>query len=102
MDPHEVQQIDEGIFTIFSDFGRGESVDIIARAESIGPLGGLCADAKCRQMMTEIRNNDRVVFRDNELEDEMWNRIRLLLPEINEQVPCGLDPKLRVYRYLPG
>ncbi len=46
MDPHEVQQIDEGIFTIFSVFGRGESVDIIARAESIGPLGGLCADAK--------------------------------------------------------
>ena len=52
--------------------------------------------------MTQIRNNDRMVFDDAELAGEMWARVHSFLPTLDGQIACGVDSQLRIYRYSLG
>jgi predicted 2-oxoglutarate/Fe(II)-dependent dioxygenase YbiX len=96
------QAIDDDIFTVSAIFSRDECLDLIARAESLGFEAASVRTSHGPQMMTQIRNNDRVVFQDAELANEMWERIRPFLPVLNDQIACGVDSQLRIYRYFPG
>jgi predicted 2-oxoglutarate/Fe(II)-dependent dioxygenase YbiX len=94
--------IDDGIFTIESVFSPLECRDLIDRAEAIGFEAATVRSADGPMMMTNIRNNDRVVIDDVTLADQMWQRIQHLLPELDSATPCGVDSQLRFYRYHPG
>ncbi|MFO1066099.1 MAG: 2OG-Fe(II) oxygenase [Pirellulales bacterium] len=83
-------------------FGPDECRDLIARAEMIGFEAASVRTSAGPQMMTNIRNNDRVVFNDHLLAHEMWFRIRPFLPTLDDQIACGVDPQIRIYRYFPG
>jgi predicted 2-oxoglutarate/Fe(II)-dependent dioxygenase YbiX len=98
----QLQTIDEDIFTVSNTFSRDECLDLIARAESIGFEAASVRTSRGPQMMTHIRNNDRVVFKDAELANVMWERIRSFLPALDGQAACGVDFQLRIYRYYPG
>jgi predicted 2-oxoglutarate/Fe(II)-dependent dioxygenase YbiX len=94
--------IDDGIFTIESVFSRLECRALIDRAETIGFEAATVRSADGPKMMTQIRNNDRVVIDDVTLADRMWQRVQHLLPELDSATPCGVDSQLRFYRYHPG
>jgi predicted 2-oxoglutarate/Fe(II)-dependent dioxygenase YbiX len=94
--------IDDGIFTIDTVFSPVECQSLIDRAEAIGFEAATVRSTDGPVMMTNIRNNDRVVLEDKVLAGEMWQRIRHLVPEIAASIPCGVDSQLRFYRYYPG
>lgn len=98
----QVTRIDDDVFTIADVLTAEECSTIFSRMESIGFEAASVRTSAGPQMMPEIRNNDRVVFQDDELADLMWQRIESLLPDLDGQRPCGVDRLLRVYRYVPG
>lgn len=98
----QLQKIDDDIFTITDVFDRDECVQLIARAESIGFEAAAVRTSSGPQMITHIRNNDRVEFKDAKLAGDMWERVRSLLPKLDGQNACGVDSHLRIYRYFPG
>jgi predicted 2-oxoglutarate/Fe(II)-dependent dioxygenase YbiX len=98
----QLQHIDDGIFTISHLFSPDECLALIARAESIGFAAASVRTPRGPQMMTHIRNNDRVVLHDAALAERMWSRAQPLLPVLDHCVPCGVDSQLRFYRYCPG
>lgn len=98
----QLTQIDEDIFTISGVFTRAECAELIGRAESIGFEPASVRTSSGPQMMTRIRNNDRVVLTDEDLAAEMWRRIESFLPILDGYPACGVDSQLRFYRYVPG
>lgn len=98
----ELHQIDSDIFTVSNIFSRAECIELVERAESMGFEAASVRTSSGPQMMTHIRNNDRVVFDDAELAGEMWERIRSFLPALDGEIACGVDSQLRIYRYFPG
>ena len=98
----QLQQIDDDIFTVSDIFGRDECLHLVSRAEAIGFEAASVRTSSGPQMMTHIRNNDRVVFSDVELANELWSRIHPFLPALDGQIACGVDSQLRIYRYFPG
>ena len=98
----QFQQIDDDIFTVSEVFGPDECLDLVARAESIGFEAASVRTSSGPQMMTHIRNNDRVAFNDLQLASTMWERIRAFLPALDGQNACGVDSQLKIYRYFPG
>jgi len=98
----QLEKIDDDIFTVSGIFDRDECLHLVERAESIGFEAASVRTSSGPQMMTNIRNNDRVVFNDAELAAKMWERIRSFLPALDEQTACGVDHGLRIYRYFPG
>jgi predicted 2-oxoglutarate/Fe(II)-dependent dioxygenase YbiX len=51
-----------------------------------------------------VRNNTRAMFDDVPAAEALWPRIKPLLPEQEKDGwrPCGVNERLRVYRYAPG
>ena len=102
MDNLEIFQHDPDVFTINDLYSETECSELIARAESIGFEAASVRTRSGQKMMTKIRNNDRVVLTDSELANDMWNRVRHLLPVLDGEVATGVDPTLRFYRYFPS
>jgi predicted 2-oxoglutarate/Fe(II)-dependent dioxygenase YbiX len=97
-----IEAVDPDIFLIHGVFSTQECSDLIARAEAIGFEAASVRTPGGPQMMAHVRNNDRVVLTDPALADAMWRRIADLLPMLDGECACGVDPLLRFYRYLPG
>ena len=95
-------QHDPDVFTVDAVFSFVECQELIARAESIGFEAASVRTTNGPQMMTKIRNNDRVVFQDESLANEMLDRIASVLPSLDGQIPVAVDSNLRFYRYFPG
>ncbi len=86
----QLQKIDDDIFTVSDVFDRDECLHLVARAESLGFEAASVRTSNGPQMMTHIRNNDRVVFDDVELAGKMWERIRTYLPTLDGQNAVAL------------
>ncbi len=97
-----LKQLDEGVFTVSHVFSPEECRELIQRAEAIGFEAASVRMPDGAQMMPKIRNNDRAALTDPELSLEMWHRIEPFLPVLDGCAPCGVDPQLRFYRYVPG
>ena len=98
----QLNQHDKDIFTVTGLLTASECADLIARGESIGFEPASVRTESGQKMMTNIRNNDRVVFTDEKLARELWERIAAVLPILDGTAPCGVDACLRFYRYVPG
>lgn len=54
-------------------------------------------------MMKGIRNNDRILYPNNDLAEKLWNRIASCIPEKMEDYKAiGLNEMFRFYRYTKG
>lgn len=97
-----LRRLDPGVFTVDGVFSPQECQALIHRAET---LGFAPASVKTRvgpQMLTDVRNNDRVNLSDAELAREMESRILPVLPILDGQQAIGVDVRLRFYRYEAG
>ncbi len=76
-----------------------ECAGLIRRSEDLGyepaPVGGVILDT--------MRNNTRVVFEDETLATELFQRAQRLLPDtIDGMALAGFHEQFRFYRYEPG
>ena len=95
-------QHDPDVFTIENVLSDSECQSLISRSESIGFSPASVRTSQGPKMMTNIRNNERVVLNDPELADLLYSRVVDLLPSIDGCHPTGADPQLRFYKYVPG
>ncbi|WP_460217800.1 2OG-Fe(II) oxygenase [Psychroserpens sp. MEBiC05023] len=50
-----------------------------------------------------IRNNDRLLFFDEDLANNLWLRLKAFVPStIGSSIAIGLNEMFRIYRYEPG
>ena len=97
------QQLGDEIFVIPNFLSSEECDQFIALSETQG-----YEDAKInvrgRQVLNKsVRNNERVLFKDYALCEQLWNRLKPLAPVgfLNWK-PLGLNEMLRYYKYSPG
>jgi predicted 2-oxoglutarate/Fe(II)-dependent dioxygenase YbiX len=95
-----MNHIKDGAFTIPNILSDLECAMLIDRAETIGFAAATVSLATGAQLMTGVRNNDRVKFEDSELahllETRLENAIR------NDNARARLNERFAVYRYDPG
>ena len=96
----EFNYITDKIFTV-SDFLTAQECDShILRAEAIGFEEATVTTQLGPRMRKDIRNNTRVILDDETLASELWTRIADYVPLPGQSWrACGLNERLRYYRY---
>jgi len=80
-----------------------ECADLIADSERRGFEAAKVNSAGGASVMKELRNNDRVVFDDEDLADLLFARARSLhYRGLGDLRLIGLNERFRLYRYGPG
>jgi prolyl 4-hydroxylase len=80
-----------------------ECETLIARIEHLGPELATINTGSGTAVRTDVRNNDRVVFDDEELARTLLERVRPRVPnEIHGMAFVGVNERFRCYRYKPG
>jgi prolyl 4-hydroxylase len=76
---------------------------LIAKIESLGPEVATINTRLGASVRTDVRNNDRVIFDDEELAHTLFERIRSKAPkDIHGMAFVGINERFRCYRYKPG
>lgn len=98
------QILSNDVFLVHDFLSPQECDEYIERAESLGFEAAPVTTALGPRMITEVRNNTRVMLEDDVLASEIFNRARTLLPtsmgvfwELQ-----GVNERFRFYRYDPG
>lgn len=91
-----------GVYTVAGVLTPAQCAALVARAEGIGFEPAAVRTAEGPKMMAHIRNNDRVVLRDEALATALWTRLQAVLPVLDGAAATGIDPLWRFYRYVPG
>lgn len=102
MQTHEKNfiKLQEGIYVAENFLTESEADDFIqiSEAETYKP-----ADVDVhgeRQMLSLVRDNDRVDLQSDDVADSLWRRINIAsLPTVDNLSASGLTPFLRFYRY---
>lgn len=96
-------KLEENVFAISSFLSAKECDLLIELSESIGFKEADVQTKAGRQLLTFIRNNERVDYQSNEHAEQYWQRLSTLkLPSFEGKSPIGLSPYFRFYKYLPG
>ena len=99
----EYSQITDQIFTVSDFFTAADCEAYIALAEGIGFTDAPITTAFGPVMRKDIRNNTRVILDDQGRADDLWARIRNIVPErLGPWEACGVNERFRFYRYDPG
>ena len=91
--------------TIDNLLSVAECCNLISRAESLGFEPATIFDKEGKSVRVDsYRNNDRVIIDDSALAGMLWERILRsdALVEDDEWKPCGLNERIRLYRYDEG
>ena len=94
------EELDGDRIIVIHDFlSQAECVELIRSSESLtweaGTVGG--------QVASGVRDNERVLFDDQALADDLFRRARAFLPEmIDDLVLVGFNERWRYYRYGAG
>lgn len=93
-------KVEEGIFVANSFLSPVETDQYIQVSEYEGYKPADVDVHGERQMLTMIRDNDRVDLQSMEIAESLWQRIdKSTLPVIDNLIASGLTPYLRFYRY---
>jgi hypothetical protein len=76
---------------------------LIDKIESLGPEVATIDTQSGAAVRTDVRNNDRVIFDDEELARTLLDRVRGRVPkEIHGMSLAGINERFRCYRYKAG
>jgi predicted 2-oxoglutarate/Fe(II)-dependent dioxygenase YbiX len=95
-----MNHIKNGAYTIPHVLGELECAAMIEKVEAIGFAPATVSLATGPQLMTGIRNNDRVKFHDPELAQLLETRLEDIIR--NDDARARLNERFAVYRYDPG
>jgi hypothetical protein len=91
-------------YTIDGVLTAAECDALVTRAEKAGfEDAPLTVGPNVYEMHPDVRNNTRVMFDDEPLASQLFERLRPRLPEqAGDWALHGLNERFRVYRYTPG
>ena len=94
----------ERVFTIPEFLSPAECDELIGLAEANGFEAASVRTQTGPQLMTTVRNNQRVMFSSPQWKDRLWNRLSLAdLPLLDGNAHAvGLPADLRFYKYSTG
>jgi len=96
-------EVARGIFTIEQLLEPTECEALVRRAEGQGFESAPIITASGTRVEADTRNNDRCVFDDAVLAENLWQRARTGVPAaMNGRQALGLNERFRLYRYAPG
>ena len=89
---------------LIEDFWSSQKCDeYISKTESIGYQPAKVQTENGFRVVDFIRNNNRVICKDFELANSLWDEVKDFAPKkIGESVAIGLNELFRFYRYEPG
>jgi prolyl 4-hydroxylase len=91
------------IYTIDNFWRTHECIDFIAKSEDIGYEPAKVGTANVQVVMEDVRNNERVIYKDMQLADRLWQQLKPYAPEkIGNSIAIGLNELFRFYKYHPG
>lgn len=96
-------QVADHIFTIENFFTPQECQEYINLSEQIGyEAAKVNIDGK-QVMRTAVRNNERVLYKNEQLERKLWQRVSpFIVPTIGYSNAIGLNEMFRFYKYTEG
>ena len=84
------------VFTVDDVLSPAECAAQIARIEAMGPETATINAVGGPLLDTRTRNNDRVIFDDVELAEQLYARVRPRLPtRLSGRVPVGANERFR-------
>lgn len=95
--------ISDGAFVIRHVMTDEECAALIRRGEENGFEMATITTSKGFEIAPDVRNNDRLIFDDQTLADDIWSRVRPAIPGLlSGRQAIGLNERFRLYRYAPG
>lgn len=99
----EFKEISGGIYTISNFMSSKESAGWIKFSEEKGYEEAKITMGQQQVMAKSVRNNERLIYDDVDLERKLWNRIKDYVPkETMYGRAMGLNERFRFYKYYPG
>jgi prolyl 4-hydroxylase len=96
-------KVADNIFTVEDFLTRAECLQYIVRSEEIGYELAKVNTASGSKVKTDVRNNSRAFYNNEELAQELWKKIRPFAPaQLGHSIACGLNELFRFYRYQRG
>ena len=94
----------QGVCMVHGFLSADECKALIERSEAMSYDAALIARPSGPARVTEVRNNDRVIWDDSDQADALWQRLKDVIPPMFHNVwrASGLNERLRFYRYEPG
>ncbi|HKO80080.1 MAG TPA: 2OG-Fe(II) oxygenase [Chitinophagaceae bacterium] len=99
----QVNQVANNVFTIPGFFSGEECDRLIKRSEKSGYEAAAIKTEKGIRIIEEVRNNQRVMYKDEVLAAILWKRVAAFAPsQIGNSSAIGLNELFRFYKYEPG
>ena len=96
----ELEKLGAGVFTIKNYLSEKECEEYIAYSESKDYKLATINAISGPEINQEIRNNDRIIFDDEELANKLYKKAKRYLPKKTEGWKLsGLNERFRFYRY---
>lgn len=97
------QLLNDAIFTVSNLLSEAECQEMVALSEAEGFEAATVHTASGHHMVQDWRNNTRVTLDDPQRAGELWQRAAPFVPsQIEGWNACGINERLRFYRYDPG
>lgn len=95
---------DKDIFVVEDFLSPTECQALILASESIGYEEAKVDAGEGKQMMLKgVRNNDRILYTNEKLASELWEKARTFIPAvIGSYYAIGLNELFRFYKYTSG
>jgi predicted 2-oxoglutarate/Fe(II)-dependent dioxygenase YbiX len=92
------------IYVIEDFLSQEECTELIAIAENIGfEEARVQVGFNQQSMLKGIRNNERILYLNQELADTLWQRaLPWVMPVVDNYIAIGLNEQFRYYKYSPG
>jgi len=93
----------EDIITIENFWTTAKCDGFISKSEAIGYEPAAIETAEGQKIVTSVRNNNRVIYKDEILAKVLWQRLKPFAPtQIGNSQAIGLNELFRFYKYQPG
>ena len=99
----QLNSLTNHIFTIDNFWTHQECENFIAKSELIGYEPATIDTEKGQIILETVRNNNRVIYKDIILADNLWKQLKQFAPtKIGNSKAVGLNELFRFYKYQVG
>ncbi|QHT65891.1 oxidoreductase, 2OG-Fe(II) oxygenase [Rhodocytophaga rosea] len=97
------RQHTEKIFTVENFLSKEECEHYISLSEEVGYEIAKVNTESGQRVLTQVRNNNRVLYNNEALAQLLWEKAKPFIPEkIGNSTAIGFNELFRFYRYEPG
>jgi predicted 2-oxoglutarate/Fe(II)-dependent dioxygenase YbiX len=99
----EENWLNDSVFTVENFLTPQECDKYIRISEDFGYEEALVSSPRGQVLRKDVRNNERVMFQNEEIAEWLWERARdFILQSYDDRAAVGVNEMLRFYRYDPG